>query len=265
MIIVGEKINSSLKGVAEAVTARNVEFVSQLALRQAEAGADYIDVNCGTLLEDESDALPWLVEIVQKNVDKPCCIDSPNYIALEKALKVHRGKSLINSITAEPARYESIIPLVKQYQTGIIALVIDEEHGMPKDSTTRIEIGMILVNRLMKDGIPLSDIYIDPLIQPISTRSEFALVAIETIKAMKQTFPEIHFMCGLSNISYGLPQRRLLNRTFITLCMLAGLDGAILDPDNKQMMAAITATEALLNQDRHSLKYLKAFRNGLLD
>lgn len=265
MIIVGEKINSSLKGVTEAVKNRDVEFVRERALSQAENGADYIDVNCGTLIDEEVVALPWLVETVQAVVDKPCCIDSPDPQALATALKIHRGKPMINSITAEEERYNAILPLVVEYSAAIVALVIDDQNGMPKDAPTRIQVGVKLIERLVKDGVPAGDIFIDPLIQPISTDGEMALIAIETIRGIKDAFPEVHFMCGLSNVSYGLPKRLLLNSTFLTMCMMAGLDGAILDPGNKKMMGTILSAEALLNKDTFTKRYLKAFRKGLLD
>ena len=265
MIIVGEKINSSLKGVTEAIKDRNLEFIQQRAIDQAENGANFIDVNCGTLIDEEAEALSWLVETVQKVVDRPCCIDTPNPLALVAALKVHKGKSLINSISAEKERYNVMMPLVKEYQAGVVALVMDDEHGMPKDSATRIQIGLNLIRNLSSDGIPITDIYIDPLIQPISSSGEMALVAIDTIMGIRAIYPEVHFMCGLSNVSYGLPKRGIINRTFLSMAMLAGLDGAILDPGNKQMMAMIFAAEALLNKDLYSKNYLKVFRKGLLD
>lgn len=265
MIIVGEKINSSLKGVTEAIKDRNSEFIQQRAIVQAENGATYIDVNCGTLIDEEVEALAWLVETVQKVVDRPCCIDTPNPLALVAALKVHKGKPLINSISAEKERYNLMMPHVRQNKAGVVALVMDDEHGMPKDSATRIQIGLNLIRNLSNDGIPITDIYIDPLIQPISSGSEMAVVAIDTIIGIRAIYPEVHFMCGLSNVSYGLPKRVILNRTFLAIAMFAGLDGAILDPGNKQMMAMIFAAEALLNKDMFSKNYLKAFRKGLLE
>ena len=265
MIIIGEKINSSLNGVTEAVKNRDVDFIQQRALEQAQKGADYIDVNCGTLIDEEAAALPWLVQTVQQAVNKPCCIDSPNPLALEAALKVHKGQPMINSITGEAERYNAMIPLVKEYQANIVALVMDDEHGMPKDAATRIKVGAKLIDRMQTDGVPVSNIYIDPLVQPISTSGDMAVVVIDTIKGIRESYPHVHFMCGLSNVSFGLPKRGLLNRTFLTLCMSAGLDGAILDPGNRQMMSMVIATEALLNKDAFTKQYLKSYRKGLLD
>jgi len=264
MILVGEKINTSLKGVAEAVKNRDAAFIAGRAIEQDKNGAHYIDVNCGTLFDEEVEALPWLVQVVQEAVDKPCCIDSPNPLALATALKVHKGKPLINSITGEKERYESIIQLVREYNAAIVALVMDDEHGMPKDAATRIKVGVRLIEDLVQDGVPLDDIYIDPLIQPISTDSNMALVAIDTIKGINKTYPKVHFICGLSNISFGLPKRGLLNQTFLVMCILAGLDGVILDPGNREMMSVIFAAEALVDKDLYLRNYLKAFRSGLL-
>lgn len=265
MVIVGEKINTSLKGITEAIKAKDKEFIQELAVRQSKQGSDYIDVNCGTLIDVEEEMLPWLVEIVQEVVDKPCCIDSPNPKALEAALKVHKGVPMINSITAEKSRYDDVIKLVKQYDAKIVALLIDDANGISPSDEVRTKIGIELINKMHEDGIQYENMYIDPLIQPISTDSNMGLVALNTIANIKQNFPEVHFMCGLSNISFGLPNRGLLNRTYLAMCMHAGLDGAVLDPGNSKMMSMIFAGEALLNKDRFTKKYLKAHRKGLLE
>ena len=265
MVIVGEKINTSLKGITEAIKAKDKEFIQELAVRQSKQGSDYIDVNCGTLIDVEEEMLPWLVEIVQEVVDKPCCIDSPNPKALESALKVHKGVPMINSITAEKSRYDDVIKLVKQYDAKIVALLIDDANGISPSDEVRTKIGIELINKMHEDGIQYENMYIDPLIQPISTDSNMGLVALNTIANIKQNFPEVHFMCGLSNISFGLPNRGLLNRTYLAMCMHAGIDGAVLDPGNSKMMSMIFAGEALLNKDRFTKKYLKAHRKGLLE
>lgn len=264
MIIVGEKINTSLKGITEAVKNRDKKFIQELALTQDSQGATYIDVNCGTLIDEELEALSWLVETVQEVVDKPLCVDSPNPKALEAALKVHKGIPMINSITYEKERYDEIIGLVKQYNAKIVALLIDE-NGISPSADVRVEIGRNLINKMHEDGVPYDNMYLDPLIQPISTNGEMGVVALDTISRIKAEFPEVHFMCGLSNVSFGLPNRGLLNRTYLAMCMHAGLDGAVLNPGNKKMMSMIHAGQALLNKDRFSKKYLKAHRKGLLE
>lgn len=264
MIIVGEKINTSLKGITNMVKNRDKDAIQKLALKQVEQGATYIDVNCGTLIDDEVDSLSWLVKTVQEVTPNPLCIDSPNPKALEEALKIHQGIPMINSITYEKDRYNKVIKLVKKYNAKIVALLMDE-NGISVKSDVRVQIGVDLINSMYQDGISYEDMYLDPLIQPISTDGKMGIVALETINQIKSKFPQVHFMCGLSNISFGLPQRGVLNKTFLSMCMYAGLDGAVLDPGNKQMMSMIYAAEALLNKDKFSKKYLKAHRKGLIE
>ena len=172
---------------------------------------------------------------------------------------------MINSITADKSRYDDVIKLVKQYDAKIVALLIDDANGISPSDEVRTKIGIELINKMYEDGVPYENMYIDPLIQPISTDSNMGLVALNTIANIKQNFPDVHFMCGLSNISFGLPNRGLLNRTYLAMCMHAGLDGAVLDPGNRKMMGMIFAGEALLNKDRFTKKYLKAHRKGLLE
>lgn len=263
MFIVGERINTSRKAIAPAVESRDVEFIQKVAREQVEAGADMVDVNAGTLVGGEPDALAWLVEVVQQAVDVPLCLDSPNPAALERALPLHRGKALINSITAERARFEAIAPLVKKYECSVVGLCMDDE-GLPESAARRVEIADRLIADLGAMGVPESDIYIDPLVRPISTESNAALTVLETIATIRGRHKEVHFICGLSNVSFGLPLRKLLNQAFLVLCMGAGLDGAILDPLDSGLMSLLRASEALLGRDDYCLHYIEAFRAGKL-
>ncbi|MEG0377228.1 MAG: dihydropteroate synthase [Eubacterium sp.] len=264
MIIVGEKINTSLKGITDFVKCKDTAAIGELAKLQADLGADYIDVNCGTLVDEEREALPWLIKTVGAVVDKPCCIDSPDPVALEAALKCHNGTPMINSITAEEKRYAEMIVLVKEYQAKVVSLLIDDENGISPDAGIRIDIGCRLIEKMTAEGVPIGDIYIDPLVQPISTGADMGKVVLRTIEEIRKRYPGVHFMCGLSNISFGIPERGLLNRTYIAMCMAAGLDGAVLDPTNEKMMSVILAGNALLNQDKACKRYLKAHRKGML-
>lgn len=269
MIIVGEKINTSLKGVSEAIRARDVDFITNLAKAQEEMGADYIDVNCASLLEEneEIEGMKWLVKTVQNAVELPLCIDSPDAKVLEIGLELHRKdlRPLINSTTYERERFDQILPLIKKYNAGIIALTIDDEHGISSDAQVRTTIGIKMIEEMVENGIAVSDIYIDPLIQPVSSNTKIGNVALNTISGIKEKFNEVHFMCGLSNVSYDLPKRALLNRTYMSLCIMAGLDGAIMDPKNSEMRKVIYAAELLTDKDKHCKKYLGAFRKGLLE
>ena len=266
IIVVGEKINTSRKKVKEAAKNRDASFIRNLARSQAEGGATFIDVNCGTFVDEEVEVMKWLVEEIQQEVDLPLCIDSPNPLAIKAGLEGHRnGQAMVNSITAEKSRYDSILPLVKEYGCKIVVLCMDDESGIPEDAQTRFDIAAKVIDGLEKAGTKQDDIYVDPLIQPISTATNNGLSAIETIRMVRAKYPEAHSICGLSNVSFGLPSRKLLNRAFMIACMTMGLDGVILDPNDKEMMALVKATEALLDSDPFCGRYLKAYREGLLD
>ncbi len=265
MLVVGEKINTSRKSVKEAVNNNDAAFIRELARKQAEGGADYIDINCGTFIDRELEIMKWMVEEVQKELDNPLCIDSPDPKAVEAGLKAHKnGQPMINSISGEKDRYKAILPLVKEYNAKIVVLCMDDEVGIPDDADTRFKIASRVIDGLLEIGTKVEDIYVDPLIQPISTSTLNALSALETIKMVKDAYPGSHAVCGLSNISFGLPERKLLNQTFMVMCMAAGLDGVILDPTDKKMMALVYAGEAMLDKDPYCGNYLKAYRKGVL-
>lgn len=263
MIIIGERINTSRKAMAPAVSRRDAAFVQAEARAQAAAGADMIDVNCGTFVGEEVELLPWLVQTVQAAVEIPLCLDTPNPDALARALAVHKGRATINSITAESERWRSIIPLVKEHRARIIALAMDDD-GMPETAGKRFEVAARLVEGLLDNGVEPGDIFIDPLVRPISTGTHCAKVIYETIRRIREEFPDVHTVCGLSNISFGLPCRKLINRVFLIQAMQAGLDAAILDPLDKQLMSMVSAAELLLDRDEYALRYLAAFREERL-
>ena len=264
MLIVGERINTSRKNIRPAVENRDKDFIQKEARLQFEAGAGRIDVNCGTRVKEEPEDLEWLVKIVQEAVDVPLCIDSPNPAALERGLAVHKGKALVNSITLEKERVEKILPLVKKYKASVVALTMDDR-GMPNNTATRVEIAGKIVQLLEGEGIKKEDVYFDPLVRPLGTDPDQSLVVLETIKIIMQKYPGVHTFCGLSNISFGLPLRSLLNRNFLVMAMLMGLDAVMIDPLDKKMMADLRASLALLNKDQFCLEYITAFREGKLE
>lgn len=265
MIIIGERINTSRKAIAPAVASRDEAFIKTEARRQLEAGAAFIDVNCGTMVDEEPEFLEWLVQTAQEATDgAPCSLDSPNPRALERALAAHRGKPIINSITAEKERLEAILPLVRDHQTGIIALAMNDD-GMPETAEERFAIAAGLVERLTGVGIPIEDIYLDPLVRPVSTGVHYGRVVFETVQRIHREFSGIHTVCGLSNISFGLPARKIVNHTFLVMAMAAGLDSAILDPLDKRLMSLVYAAELLLEKDDYAMNYITAFREEKLD
>ncbi len=264
MIIIGELINASRKAIKAAIEAKDAEAIAKVATDQAAAGADYIDVNAGIFVGKEPEYLKWLVETVQEVTDKPCAIDSPDPAAIEAALAVHRGTPLINSISLEKERYDKLMPVVAGTDMKVIALCMSDA-GMPQTVDDRMKIADRLVGGLIKNNVKLANIFVDPLVQPLSVDKTFGVEFINTIERIVTAYPGIHTACGLSNISYGLPARQFMNRTFMTMAIAKGLDGAIINPLDKRMMATIIAAEALAGRDNFCMNYLKAFRAGMFE
>lgn len=261
MIIVAEKINTSRKSVAEAVERRDEQFVTNLARAQAEAGASYIDVNAGTFRDREAECLCWLVDTVQSAVDLPLCLDSPNPGALSEAMKRHKGQPMINSISLEPSRFAPLLPVVTSQDCHVVALCMAQT-AMPSTAEERVRAGSELVSRLVSEGVPLGRIYVDPLVQPISVDTGMGAAALEAITRMMADFPGVHTICGLSNVSFGLPERHLVNRNFLALCMCHGLSAAILDPTDKRLMQTLVSVEMLLGQDEYCERFIDAYQRG---
>ncbi len=261
MLIVGELINASRKVVGEAIEKRDKGTIQKVAKDQFEAGADYIDVNAGIFVGKEPEYLTWLVETVQESVDGPCAIDSPDPKAIEAALKVHKGIPMINSISLEKERYEQLLPIISGTEYKIIALCMSDE-GMPQTTDQRMTIADRLINGLVQNGIALDNIYVDPLVQPVATDSRFGIEFLNAVAKIMTTFDGVHTICGLSNISYGLPERKFLNQVFMAMAIAKGLDGAIVNPLDKPMMATIAAAEALAGRDEFCMNYIEAYRGG---
>jgi len=265
MIIIGEKINSTLKSIRPAMEARDKKAIQDLAILQFEAGASYIDVNAGMFYENELETLEWLINSIQEVCEAPFAIDSPNPKALLVGLKANKNsKPIINSITGEKERYDSVLPLILEYNTGIIALCMDDR-GMPETVEERVEIANTLIKNLTHEGVKMDDIFIDPMIRPVGTGSQYGIVALETIRAVKNQYPDVHIACGLSNISFGIPARKVINQAFLIAAMTSGLDGAILDPLDKKLMTFLYAGEALLGKDDFCMNFITKFREGSLE
>ena len=264
MLIVGENINTSRIRIAEAVEQQDAEFIFQVAKSQADAGADFIDVNAGTFVDREAEYLCWLVKTVQDAVDLPLCLDSPSPKALAEAVKHHRGKPMINSISLEKDRFDAILPIVTSQPCQIVALCMTET-AMPVTIEDRVQAGTELINRLTAAGVALENIYIDPLVQPVSVDTRMGNAVLGTIKTIMDDFPGVNTICGLSNISFGFPARRLINRTFLTLCMLQGLSAAILDPTDKNLMANLLSVRMILGQDEYCADFIDAYQNGTIN
>jgi len=262
--IIGEKINGTRKTVAAAVASRDVAFIQTLAQKQAAAGAHWLDVNAGTVPDREPDDLVWLVRVVQAAVDLPLCLDSANPLALAAALGETRQVPLINSISGEPARLSGILPLVAEHGCEVIAMALDD-HGIPLDVAGRLAVVQRLFAATRAAGVPDDRIYVDPLVMTIATNTDCGRLALDTIRAIRAEYPLAHISTGLSNVSFGLPARALINRTFLTLAIAAGMDTAIVDPLDSELKAALLATDLVLGHDNYCRNYTRAFRAGLLD
>lgn len=265
MIVIGEKINSSIPSVKKAIENRDEAFIRNLALAQEEAEADYIDVNAGAFVDTELNYLRWLMEIVQGAVDTPLVIDSPNPKALALGLSLNRnGKPMINSISGEKERYQAVLPLLKEHGVRIVAMAMGDE-GIPETTDQAVSNAAALIHQLTNEGIKLDDIFVDPLIRPIGTNSEYGNMALNTIRRIRQEFPDVHITCGLSNISFGIPARKLMNQAFLVMAMVAGLDSAIMNPLDAGLMAMVYACEALLGKDEYCMEYISQYREGRFD
>lgn len=263
MKIVGELINSSRKAMKAAIENEDAETIKKVAADQAAHGAHYIDVNAGTFVGKEADYMQWLVKTVQSVVDVPCCIDSPDPAVIEKALAVHTGTPMINSISLEKERYDALLPVLAGTDLKVIALCMSDK-GMPETRDERVAIADALINNLVKNNIPLDNIFVDPLVQPVSTNDKYGMEFLNAIDAIMTGFPGVHTVCGLSNISYGLPERKLLNQTLMVMAIAKGLDGAIVNPLDRQMMTNIITAETLAGKDEYCMAFLSAYREEKL-
>lgn len=260
MLIAGEKLNSSISSIQNAVRNKDSAFILQTAKQQMECGADYLDVNAGVFMEEEGAALEWLITTIQPQLKARIMVDSTNPAAIIRALAVDTiHDAILNSVTLEPRRFDGIVPLALQFNAGVVALPIDEGH-IPHTTQDRLQLAGKLVDRLTKAGIAQDKIYLDPLVMAASTEGTSAGTTLETINLMKERFPEAHVIGGVSNISFGLPERKLVNRTFLAAAILAGLDAAILDITDVQMKETLLAALALAGRDEYCLGYIQYFR-----
>jgi 5-methyltetrahydrofolate--homocysteine methyltransferase len=261
-IKIGERINSSRETIAKAIQEKNETLIRREARLQKEAGVDMLDINCAFNSKNEVFDMEWLVKIVQHETGLPLSIDSPNPEAIEAGLRLHKGRALVNSVTLEKKKAEVIFPLIKRYNAQLIVLTIDEK-GMPSTSSERIKMTEGALNLAQDNGVSSDNLYIDPLVRPISSEPKQALEVIESVRLLKSRH-DLKVICGLSNISFGLPNRSILNAVFLAMMLSAGLDAAILDPLNKKIRAVLKVSNALLGRDDFCIEYIKSYRAGEL-
>ena len=262
MLIVGERINASRKAIRAALEAMDAAAIQQEARTQDAAGARYIDVNGGTFPGREPELLAWLVDTVQAATDKPLCLDSSDPAALAAALpRVKTRLPMINSINLERDRFERVLALALEHRAKLIALCQGE--GVPAASAEqKVALAAELVERLTRAGIALDDIYVDPLVFPLGTDSQSAQATIDAIGEIMRRYPGVHTICGLTNVSHGLPARKLINRTFLVAAMSRGMDAAIVDPTDAELVSAVYAARAVFGRDDYCMALIEAFQEG---
>ncbi|MFC2017341.1 dihydropteroate synthase [Chloroflexota bacterium] len=267
MLVIGENINASNRSVAEAIASRDREFLQNLARAQVAAGADFIDVNGGVgngSREYEAVTTEWLIEVVQEVTDRPLVIDSESPSVIEAALRKYRGERLmINSVTAEPKRLVSIGALAAERQAWLVALAMGT-NGVPGSVEERLAACEQIMQHLTQLGLKAEQIFFDPLILPIAVDSTQGIVALKSLEQIKSRYPDTRTVMGLSNISYGLPHRGLVNRAFLLMAAYSGLDAVILNPLDTKMMSFVKVADMLTGKDPSCKGYIRAHRRGIL-
>jgi 5-methyltetrahydrofolate--homocysteine methyltransferase len=263
VLIIGERINATRKRINEAVLNGNADLIRDEVRKQVEAGAHMLDIN-GGVAGREIEFLTWLVGIVQETAAVPLCLDSADPAALAAALPLCRHRPMINSITDEPMRFKAVLPLIKQHSARIIALCMSSD-SPPVAADDRVATAQRMVERLMAEGVPPDDIFVDPCVFPISTGTDHGPAVLEAVSRIKALFPEVHISAGVSNVSFGLPVRKLVNEVFLLMMLGRGLDTGIIDPCDEGVVARIRAAEALAGKDEFCAEYLQFYRSGKLD
>lgn len=261
MIFIGEKINGSIPVIAEAIANRNADLIKERVRMQVEAGADYIDVCASVPEEREVEILHWLIDLVQEVTDLPICIDSPSARSCVAAMKFCKKPGIINSVSGEGDKCEVVFPAIKGTEWQVIALLCAK--GIPSSAEERLHVFYEIIEKAKKYNIHPSRIHIDPLVEMLCTSEEGIQMIVDVMRVIKKEYPRIHITGAVSNISFNLPVRRLLNQAFVVLAMNAGMDSAVLDPTNRDMLGMIYATKALLGEDEYCMEYINAYRKNL--
>lgn len=260
MFIIGELINGMSADIAAAIKQKNKAVIEKCALDQVASGADALDINCGPASKDPLNDMPWLVETVQKVVDKPLALDSSKPQVIEAGLAVAKNKVIINSTTADAQKLEVLIPLAKKYHTGLIGLTISSK-GIPQNKDQRLELAAGIVAACLDQGFAVDELYLDPIVMPVNVAQAQMRDILESIREFKViSDPPPKTVVGLSNVSQGAVARNLVNRTFLTMALAFGLDAAILDPLDKDLVDALITAELVLNKNIYCDSYLEAYR-----
>ena len=257
MIIIGEKINGAIPSVAKAIEAKDADWIRDLARRQSEAGADYIDV-CSSVVDSDVEILKWLIGLVQEVCDTKICIDSPSAKSIIEAIPFCGKPGIINSVSMEGDKIETVFPVIADTKWECIAL-LSGNNRISDDVDERIEILEKIMEKAGEYNIPPERLHIDPLVFSVGTNPESFIGYAQICRYIKKNYPKAHITSGLSNISYGIPSRKTMNQAFLILAMQAGMDCAIIDPTSREMIGAILATQALIGEDEYCIEYIEGY------
>jgi 5-methyltetrahydrofolate corrinoid/iron sulfur protein methyltransferase len=260
MFIIGELINGMYQNVGKAIKEKDKSAIQKCALEQLESGADALDVNCGPASRDPVSDIQWLIEAIQEVTDKPLSLDSSKPKVIESGLKAIKNKVIINSTTADQEKLDILVPLAKKYNAKLIGLTISTK-GIPQNKDQRLELAAMIVAYCSDRDFPIEDLYLDPIVLPVNVAQPQMMDILESIREFKIiSSPSPKTIVGLSNVSQGTGVRSLINRIFLTMGIAYGLDAAILDPKDKDLMDAAITAELILNKQIYCESYLEAYR-----
>jgi 5-methyltetrahydrofolate corrinoid/iron sulfur protein methyltransferase len=260
MFIIGERINGMYKDVHKALVEHKDDVIIDLAKKQVAAGAQALDINVGPASEDPMKDMQWLVEVAQKATDARLCIDTTKADVMEKCLSLCKQRPVINSTTGQKEKLDVLMPLAKKYNASIIGLTMTKS-GIPQDAHSRIEIATQIIMAAQEQGVDMEDLYIDAVILPVNVAQPHAKEVLDTIRQIKVLCdPSPKTVLGLSNVSQGTPNRPLINRTYLTMAVAAGLDAAIVDPMDKELMDEMITAELLMEKAIYCDSYIDAYK-----
>ena len=260
MFIIGELINGMYQNIGKAIKEKNKSVIQKCALDQIKAGADALDVNCGPASRQPVSDIQWLVEAIQEVTDKPLALDSSKPQVIESGLQVIKNKAIINSTTADPEKLEVLVPLAKKYNAKLIGLTISTK-GIPQNKDQRLELAATIVASCSEQRFPIENLYLDPIVMPVNVAQAQMKDILEVIHEFKIICePSPKSIVGLSNVSQGTCVRSLVNRTFLTMAIASGLDAAILDPLDLDLMDAAITAELILNKQIYCDSFLESYR-----
>lgn len=263
MIIIGEKINGSIPAVARAIAERDASFIQSLAIAQEKAGAAFLDCCASVPEEIELETLRWMIGCIQEVSDLPITVDSPSADVLAEAWKFCRRPGILNSVSGEGEKIDRLFPVLAEHKDWKVIALLSDDSGIPKCAADRLLVFEKIMSKAKEFGIAPNRILIDPLVEMLCTSENGIESTIEVISTIRKLYPSIHITAAVSNISFHLPVRKMINLGFTVLAMNAGLDCAILDPTCQDVMGIVFATEALLGLDEYCIEYIGAYRKGL--